>query len=390
MASGASIFLSGLFFFAAVVLWGLDCWRSRSLRLEAPSFSPFLLVFCAAVGISIAFSVSPLTSVVYVKKLFKLFLVYLIFTYFTRRYVELTFQGTLSVLGLSACYAILQYFWLLEVDLLNRVDGFMSHWMTLAGQLMLASVALGGWLALYPRQPIGATPGATGPTSRILSVLHRKPVAAGLLAVLLFALLLTLTRSAVLGCAAGMLVVLGAYSLRSAAAGVGALLLGFLLLPAGFQERFSSSFDPLDTTNRVRLELWQTGVNILQAHPVTGIGPRMVSRSYEDFRVSEEFPGWAYQHLHGNFIQIAAEMGLLTLAAWLALWVWIIHDLFRRARRLRAGPGYALAVSGCACLAAFLVAGAFEYNFGDSEILILLLFLITAPYVAFHHREENA
>jgi len=45
-------------------------------------------------------------------------------------------------------------------------------------------------------------------------------------------------------------------------------------------------------------------------------------------------------------------------------------------------------MSGVAVLAAFLLAGLFEYNFGDSEILILLLFFITIPYVV-HDEQEN-
>jgi len=43
-------------------------------------------------------------------------------------------------------------------------------------------------------------------------------------------------------------------------------------------------------------------------------------------------------------------------------------------------------MSGVGVLAAFLLAGLFEYNFGDSEILILLLFFITIPYVV--HDEQ--
>jgi hypothetical protein len=47
-------------------------------------------------------------------------------------------------------------------------------------------------------------------------------------------------------------------------------------------------------------------------------------------------------------------------------------------------------MSGVAVLAAFLLAGLFEYNFGDSEILILLLFFITIPYVVHDEQEKGA
>jgi hypothetical protein len=49
-----------------------------------------------------------------------------------------------------------------------------------------------------------------------------------------------------------------------------------------------------------------------------------------------------------------------------------------------------LALGGLASLAAFLTAGFFEYNFGDSEVLILLLFLVTAPYVVSRDQKEAA
>jgi hypothetical protein len=38
------------------------------------------------------------------------------------------------------------------------------------------------------------------------------------------------------------------------------------------------------------------------------------------------------------------------------------------------------AVSGLSVLTAFVVGGLFEYNFGDSEVFMLFLFLISIPY----------
>jgi hypothetical protein len=41
-----------------------------------------------------------------------------------------------------------------------------------------------------------------------------------------------------------------------------------------------------------------------------------------------------------------------------------------------------LAAAALAAMAAMLGAGMFEYNFGDSEFLMLLLILITLPFAA--------
>jgi hypothetical protein len=49
---------------------------------------------------------------------------------------------------------------------------------------------------------------------------------------------------------------------------------------------------------------------------------------------------------------------------------------------LRYGPARAVAGAGFAAIAAMLSAGLFEYNFGDSEFLMMFLGLITLPYAA--------
>ena len=51
--------------------------------------------------------------------------------------------------------------------------------------------------------------------------------------------------------------------------------------------------------------------------------------------------------------------------------------MFRRGARSRAGRAAALAA-----IAAMLAAGMFEYNFGDSEFLMLFLVIVTLPFAA--------
>ena len=123
-----------------------------------------------------------------------------------------------------------------------------------------------------------------------------------------------------------------------------------------------------------------TGTRMVAAHPLTGVGPRQVHVQAESYRDSEIFPEWHYQHLHNNVLQIAAEAGLLALVAWVLLWVRVALDLLRFRRG--QDPSLRLWASvGLAVLAAFLVAGMLEYNFGDSEVLILLFFFVTVPYI---------
>jgi hypothetical protein len=53
------------------------------------------------------------------------------------------------------------------------------------------------------------------------------------------------------------------------------------------------------------------------------------------------------------------------------------RDLFRQ---LKSGPDRAIGGAGASALVAMLVAGLFEYNFGDSEFLMLFLIVATLPF----------
>jgi len=57
--------------------------------------------------------------------------------------------------------------------------------------------------------------------------------------------------------------------------------------------------------------------------------------------------------------------------------------------RFYAGERF-LAAAGLAAVAAMLAAGMFEYNFGDSEFLMLFLVLITLPFAATHRPASAA
>ena len=84
-------------------------------------------------------------------------------------------------------------------------------------------------------------------------------------------------------------------------------------------------------------------------------------------------------HLHNVPLQIAAERGLPALA----LWLWFIYTLvadFLRTRKTTKVPSITMAA--LACVVAMVLAGMFEYNFGDSEFLMLFLLLVVLPYAA--------
>jgi O-antigen ligase len=114
----------------------------------------------------------------------------------------------------------------------------------------------------------------------------------------------------------------------------------------------------------------------------------MVSSVYPIYR-REGAPELQNIHLHNNVVQIAAERGLPCLAAWL----WLITLGFAGTiQSFRAWPPgtreRALAAGSLALLVAGMMAGLFEYNFGDSEFLMLFLFAIAIPIVLERNAQE--
>ena len=154
----------------------------------------------------------------------------------------------------------------------------------------------------------------------------------------------------------------------------------YLASPANIQQRLRASLDLTDDNTRNRIELAGTALRLIQAHPWIGVGQR-VSTEALHYRGTSTFPDWMYIHLHNNFLQIAAERG----APGLFLWLWLMVQLARQAYRisLRSGDDDELSLATTAAvgsIVALLVAGLFEYNFGDSEVLMVFLFTVSAPH----------
>ena len=129
----------------------------------------------------------------------------------------------------------------------------------------------------------------------------------------------------------------------------------------------------------------EVGARMIADHPLTGVGPNMVPRVYAQYR-----PDYAINkvnpHLHNVPIQIAAERGLPALA----IWLWFVVAVIIAQARLFSRQHIVTAAAGLAAVAGMLAAGLFEYNFGDSEFLMLFLVLITLPFAAARGDDEPA
>jgi len=243
-------------------------------------------------------------------------------------------------------------------DLANRIRATLSHYMTLAGLTTLAAGLLLG-LALEGRG-----------RWRLVGLVSAVP---------LCAVLLTYTRGAYVGICAAALLYLGVRRPRGLLLLAPALVAVFLVAPAEIRGRIRSIADLSDRTNRDRIAMLRAGGRIVRDYPVFGLGPDMVKLYYPLYR-DPDAPRWTVPHLHNNAMQIAAANGLFAAAVYA---VWVLLFLARVIVRLRSerAPERAAVWAG-ALLAgsAIVVAGLFEYNFGDTEVEMATLLVFALPF----------
>ena len=85
--------------------------------------------------------------------------------------------------------------------------------------------------------------------------------------------------------------------------------------------------------------------------------------------------------MHSNFIQLAVDTGLFGLISWISIWVVYFMTLYQRLISMEGDNAYkGNAMGSAAAVVGFLVAGFFETNFYDSEVSMLLYFIMALPF----------
>jgi O-antigen ligase len=351
-----SIAAANILLSATALGWIVMMVRDRA-RLAAPAFFLPLVIYAVATLISSAFSSDRVTSFVDDKQLVLFAIVPLVYSIARGRRASLVVDVIVSVGAASAAYGIIQYTVLHYDNLGRRPEGALTHYMTYSGILMLVICAA---------------------VARVVFGARDRTWPALVLPALIVALVLTFTRSAWVGAAVAVGLLLTLRDFRLTALLPIVLAAAFVLSPHAITTRMTTMFSTKDPSNQDRLAMMEIGSKMIADHPLTGVGPNMVERVYPQYReataVQKNQP-----HLHNVPLQIAAERGLPALA----IWVWFIVTLTRDVlRKCRSSSLPSIPTAALAAIGAMLAAGMFEYNFGDSEFLMLFLVIVTLPYAA--------
>lgn len=358
---------------SAALLFSRTPWRFPS-RWRWP-----LAAFIAWTLLSLAFSEAPAAGLPQVKKLLLWSVIAVAASGFRNaRQIDWTFRAVLMAGSVAAIYGLVKFvsdYWQItrqglpfyENYITHQITGFMSHWMTYSGQLMLILTGLAAVILADARER------------------HTRRAAWAWLGFLIVAaaLLAAFTRGAWLGALAGFTYLV--YSYRKwlvllIPVGLAAL---YLAAPEALRKREQSIVDPqTDTSIQSRFLMARAGLAMIADNPLFGVGPERVGPEFERYQPAQSTlpPAW-YGHLHNTYFQFAAERGLPGLLFFL----WLIFEILRdiaRLTKIRSPRVATLARTAVAGTLAMLVLGLFEYNFGDSEVLMLYLFLVSLPMAA--------
>jgi putative inorganic carbon (HCO3(-)) transporter len=288
--------------------------------------------------------------------------------------VKKLFGILISVSALVGLYAVWQHYTGMDLYrgkiLETRGDVFLSlglfdHHLTFGGYYMLVFLLAAG-LAFY-----------AGGSKPIRVLRYASPVLPGL------ALVFSYARSAWLGALAGIF----AFGLSRGVKLTLFLILGMVLLclvicvlePTIWDRIKEIDLSP-DKPESTRIRLWLTSINMIKDRPILGIGPGNFSRMFDRYKVDGVYDTTC--HPHNDYLNVAANSGILGLLAYLYIWVTFLLSVFKSLWS-KDGQGFRSAgqAAGMAAISGFLIAGLLQCYYTDAEVNMLIMFILGSTMV---------
>jgi O-antigen ligase len=363
------------------VLWLLrthltDTWKEQRWPLGIPFI---LFVLACFIAVANAYNIS------YSYESLKKLLEFLIFFWVLNCVRDNNLRNSL-VLVLIASATLVSLFGFYEAWQLSEVatspmqirpDGAQSTYMTFAGLLMMVEVLALAYLIFFQST-------------------HKWTWAS--IVIIFYCLLLTLTRQAWLGLLVGVISLVFFWKKKYLLLLPPLIIILFLISPNSTKTRIIETVSPTisikDWSLASRINLWQFGWKVFKDYPLTGCGFRCVDLIHNQY--IDPFPQYhgSVSHLkgmHNNFIQIAVDTGILGLTAWLGIWACFFRLIYYKAKNLTSDSSDRWIIFGSTATAlAFLTGGIFEVNFYDSEVAMLLYFIMALSFSGNQNNPKTA
>ena len=275
-----------------------------------------------------------------------------------------------AVAALNGFYGILQYYsggldlfrtdeLILKVGDYVRATGTFSHYMTFSGQMLMLILFGIGLLLFWARGPIFWN-------------------LSGVVVVLMGGLLFSFTRSAWLGLVAGLLAIgwlkgWKALALLTATL-VAAILLSFTMYPELRERAVSIANLKTDQSNLERIRMWRATLDMIQDHLLLGVGIGNYRTALDQYR--DRYGAGSHSHAHNTLLQQTAEHGIIGFAAFILIWYVFFREGIRNIINSSDPFTRGVTAGAIGALVGFHVAGLFEHSLGDSEVAMMMWFIV--------------
>jgi putative inorganic carbon (hco3(-)) transporter len=253
----------------------------------------------------------------------------------------------------------------------ERITGFTSHWNTYSAEEMYAFLMICAFLFFSP------------------SARRRTWIWVLCASLIAGAILLAETRGVYAAVAVGGVYLLWFWHRKLVLLLPLAAVILFFASPAMIRERFTSFLKPKqEDSNSFRMIAWRSGIRMIEAHPLLGIGPDGPKYHFMEYIPPDvpkaSLPSGFYEHIHNLYLQYAAERGIPVLLIFLWMIGQILWDFYRGVRGSPPGRSDRRFIlhGGIAVVLAVLVEAFVEVNLGDSEVLTMFLVVVGCGYLA--------
>lgn len=172
-----------------------------------------------------------------------------------------------------------------------------------------------------------------------------------------------------------------------------AVLVAFSFKGETTLSRIRESLDLKSTNIRFRILCYESTMNIIKDHPVTGTGTGTFYNIYPKYRVPEMKEVFTFvetpRYAHNDFLQVGSETGLLGLS----IFVWLIITFFRAGltnlRKIKEPYWRWIVVGIIAGFSGMLIQMVFDFPFYRPETTLCFWVMIATMSVIEKRREEK-
>jgi len=159
------------------------------------------------------------------------------------------------------------------------------------------------------------------------------------------------------------------------------------------QKRSVGFFDTNDQSTTWRGTVWKEGFHLLVSKPrhlIVGVGMDSIKAYWREWGLFDN-GRLPMGHMHSNLLQLALERGVPTLIVWLILIGMYIRMLVRIIRN-SASDNFprGLALGALGGVVGFFTSGLVHYNWGDSEVVMVVYFVMGLSLVVERTLSSNS